>query len=79
MTLSQILDIMKKNISTIASYLDISVETVQYWIDKPETMLDFGILEAGVIAHVAGITISQFVEALVKEYPMETWTEMEES
>ena len=79
MILSQIIDIMRKNVHTIASYLDISDEAVQYWIDKPETMLDFGILEAGVIAHVARITISQFVEALVEVYPMDTWVETTES
>ncbi|MEE1033492.1 MAG: hypothetical protein U0L06_02865 [Agathobacter sp.] len=79
MKLSEILESMHEHIAEIAHYLKISDETVQYWIDHPDTMLDFGILEAGVISEVVGIRIAQFVEALVEEYPMETWTETKES
>ena len=79
MDLCQILSSMRENIHKIAYYLDISDATVQYWIDHPDSMLDFGILEAGVISKVVGIRISQFLDALVAVYPMETWTETKES
>ena len=79
MKLSEILESMHDHITEIAHYLKISDETVRYWIDHPDTMLDFGILEAGVISEVVGIRIAQFVEALVEEYPMDTWVETKES
>ena len=79
MTLEQILEIMQQNIQKISSFLEISEDVVQFWIDSPVTLWDIGIVEAGVISHVAGIKPSDFLEALATAYPFENLKEMKES
>lgn len=79
MTLSQILEAMKQNVQRIASFLEVSEGVVQFWIDNPITLWDIGIVEAGIISHVAGIKPSAFLEALSTEYPFDTLPKMKES
>ena len=79
MTLSHILEAMKQNTQKIASFLEISEDIVQFWIDNPITLWDIGIVEVGIISHVAEIKPSTFLEALSTEYPFETLHEIKES
>lgn len=73
MTFSQITDLMKENITAIASTIHVSEATVQKWIDDPKQIYEFGIIELGKMCNILDIEIATFLNIYEESFPLESW------